>query len=182
MAYDQDEGPVHASGGVTEAARRGPKPTMEPGGVKGFPPAIKKGYSARSNGYDANNGPAEMWEGESRGNGAFDFKDVGERTGFSSSGAPVWLDGNSSDMDAVNAKGSLASVCKSDSMFDKFKHEEISWDYEANRTNSSTNSSDKVSSGGFPSDDSGTKADPAYEHMPAEQQKGSGQDYTGNRG
>jgi hypothetical protein len=182
MAYDANEGPVHSTGGATErgkGAGMGVPKNMEPGGVDGFPPAIKRGYTPAKNGYDLNNGPAEMWEGEARGNGAFDFKDAGVRTGFGSSGAPEWLDGKSIDVDAINVKGSITADCRSDPMFDRFKHEETSWAIDANRTNGGTNAGDKVPSGSFPSDDGGTHSDPKFVHMPHQQTEGSGQDYTG---
>jgi len=110
-------------------------------------------------------------EGEVRGDPkGFDFKDVGEREGFSV-GAPVWLEGRSVDRDAVNRVGGFGGETASDPMFDKFKHEENSMsDIDANR-GSGSEAAESVSSGSLPSDDSGTHSDPMGERLPAEQEK-----------
>ena len=172
MAYDRDEGPisptypkdegdVHTSGGATERGRGSARLPADNG-------TLWKGREVREQ-----VGGFTFLEGMARGDR--EPKGSDETREGMSPGAPVWTDGMSIDCDAINASGGgLVADCKSDPMFDKFKHEETSWDITANRTNGGRNTPDSVSHSSLPSDDSGTHSDPAYEHMPAEQQKGGG--------
>lgn len=174
MAIDKDEAPMR---GLTGDPGKGTLKTPPNDGDLWSGQAIKRGYKAVSNGYDSGNGPAEMWEGEARGD-KFPSGTDASNTGMNP-GAPVWTDGRGIMANDENVVGSIVSDCKSDGMFDKFKHEETSWAIDANRTDGGRNTADSVASKSLPSDDSGTHSDPEFARLPVEQQSGSGQDYYG---
>ena len=152
-----------------DQGKKGPMPSGNGEvGLKGMQ-AIKRAVSYPSNGYDANNGPAEAWEGEVRGGNFDKFGDAGERSGCGAdTPAPIWTDGRSLDKDAVNAMGAVGDT-GSDPMFDRFKTEKTGWGITDNRTDGGTNSGDSVSSDKLSGDTwgKGADSDPEFENYPA---------------